>query len=102
RVGDFATAAVAVAVEIAGGTVRRAGIALTGVGSTTVHAAEAGESLVGGALTEAAIELAAELAANVAKPRTDHRGSATYKRHIVNTFTARVLRGVAESQEKVA
>ncbi|MFZ9985172.1 MAG: FAD binding domain-containing protein [Ilumatobacteraceae bacterium] len=102
RVGDFATAAVAVAVEIAGGTVRRAGIALTGVGSTTVHAAEAGESLVGGALTEAAIERAAELAANVAKPRTDHRGSATYKRHIVNTFTARVLRGVAESQEKVA
>ena len=102
RVGDFATAAVAVAVDIAGGTVRRAGIALTGVGSTTVHAVEAGESLVGGALSEAAIQRAAELAANAAKPRSDHRGSATYKRHIINTFTARVLRGIAESQEKAA
>ena len=78
------------------------GIALTGVGSTTVHAVEAGESLVGGALSEAAIQRAAELAANAAKPRSDHRGSATYKRHIINTFTARVLRGIAESQEKAA
>lgn len=102
RVGDFATAAVAVAVDISGGTVRRAGIALTGVGSTTVHAVEAGESLVGGALTEAAIQRAAELAAGSAKPRTDHRGSAAYKRHIINTFTARVLRGIAESHEKAA
>ena len=95
-------AAETVAVDIAGGTVRRAGIALTGVGSTTVHAVDAGESLVGGALDEAAIQRAAELAANAAKPRSDHRGSATYKRHIINTFTARVLRGIAESQEKAA
>ncbi|MFM7045419.1 MAG: FAD binding domain-containing protein [Ilumatobacteraceae bacterium] len=102
RVGDFATAAVAVAVDISGGTVRRAGVALTGVGSTTVHAVEAGEALVGGPLTEAAIQRAAEAAAAAAKPRTDHRGSATYKRHIINTFTARVLRGIAESTEKAA
>ena len=77
-----------VAVDIAGGTVRRAGIALTGVGSTTVHAVEAGDALVGNALTEATIQQAAELAANAAKPRGDHRGSAAYKRHIINTFTA--------------
>jgi carbon-monoxide dehydrogenase medium subunit len=102
RVGDFATAAVAVAVDISGGTVRRAGVALTGVGSTTVHAVEAGEALVGSALSEATIQRAAEAAAAAAKPRTDHRGSASYKRHIINTFTARVLRGIAESTEKAA
>jgi carbon-monoxide dehydrogenase medium subunit len=27
----------------------------------------------------------------VAQPRTDHRGSAAYKRHMVATFTARLL-----------
>lgn len=102
RVGDFATAAVAVAVDVSGGAVRRAGIALTGVGSTTVHAFDAGEALVGSALTESSIQRAAEAAAAAAKPRTDHRGSAAYKRHIINTFTARVLRGIAESTEKAA
>jgi carbon-monoxide dehydrogenase medium subunit len=91
-----------VAVDISGGTVRRAGVALTGVGSTTVHAVEAGEALVGSALSEATIQRAAEAAAAAAKPRTDHRGSASYKRHIINTFTARVLRGIAESTEKAA
>ena len=36
RVGDFATVGVAVAVETSGGTVTRAGIALTGVGGSTI------------------------------------------------------------------
>lgn len=102
RVGDFATAAVAVALDMSGGTVNRAGIALTGVGGSTIDAAEASASLVGGALTAEAIARAGELAAAAAKPRTDHRGSASYKRHIVNTFTQRVLRGIADSTEKAA
>ena len=41
RVGDFATVGVAVAVETSGGTVTRAGIALTGVGGSTIAATEA-------------------------------------------------------------
>jgi carbon-monoxide dehydrogenase medium subunit len=102
RVGDFATAAVAVAVEMAGGTVQRAGIALTGVGGTTVDAAAASQSLVGGPLTPDTIARAAELAAGAAQPRSDHRGSASYKRHIVKTFTARVLTGIAGSTERAA
>src|SRR5215510_4670282 len=36
RVGDFATAGVAVAIERSGGTVTRAGIALTGVGGAAI------------------------------------------------------------------
>ncbi|MEY4175876.1 MAG: hypothetical protein RI900_3041 [Actinomycetota bacterium] len=102
RVGDFATAAVAVAIEVSGGVVNKAGIALTGVGGTTVHAAEASAALVGKPLSAASIDAAAELAASVANPRSDHRGSATYKRHIIQTFTARVLRGIADSSEKAA
>lgn len=102
RVGDFATAAVAVAVELSGATVRRAGIALTGVGGTTVDAAEASQSLTGAALTPDAIARAAELAAAAGQPRSDHRGSAAYKRHIVKTFTARLLTGIATSTQKAA
>ena len=51
RVGDFATAGVAVALDMSGGTVTRAGIALTGVGPATIHATAAEEALVGRALT---------------------------------------------------
>ena len=49
RVGDFATAGVAVALETSGANVTKAGIALTGVGGSTIDASAAAESLVGGA-----------------------------------------------------
>jgi carbon-monoxide dehydrogenase medium subunit len=102
RVGDFATAAVAVALDMSGDVVLRAGIALTGVGGTTVNASEAAESLTGSTLDADSIARAAELAAAAAQPRSDHRGSASYKRHIVNTFTARALSGIASSSERAA
>jgi len=91
RVGDFATVGTAVALELAGGVVTRAGIALTGVGGSTINATDAASALVGGPLTADAIGRAADLAATAAQPRTDHRGSADYKRHIVRTFVERIL-----------
>jgi carbon-monoxide dehydrogenase medium subunit len=99
RVGDFATVGVAVALETSGDTVSRAGIALTGVGGSTIGATAAAEALVGEPLTWQKIELAGQLAAEAAQPRTDHRGSAEYKRHIVRTFVVRLLSrsdGIAE------
>lgn len=93
RVGDFATVGVAVAVESAGGVVTRAGIALTGVGPNNILATEAAQALVGTGPDDASILQAAELAAEAARPRTDHRGSADYKRHIVRTFVTRALAG---------
>jgi carbon-monoxide dehydrogenase medium subunit len=91
RVGDFATVGVAVAVETSDGTVTRAGIGLTGVGGSTIAATEAQQALTGQPLTARTIEQAAELAAAAARPRTDHRGSAEYKRHMVRTFVVRIL-----------
>src|SRR5499425_1361766 len=82
RVGDFATVGVAVAVQTSGGTVTRAGIALTGVGGSTISADEAAAALVGNALAAETIAQCADLAAAAARPRTDHRGSAEYKRHM--------------------
>jgi carbon-monoxide dehydrogenase medium subunit len=91
RVGDFATVGVAVAIETSGETVTRAGIALTGVGGSTIAATAAADALVGSPLTELTIGQAADLAAEVARPRSDHRGSAEYKRHMVRTFVLRLL-----------
>ena len=91
RVGDFATAGVAVALESAGGEIVRAGIALTGVGPATIAATDAAGALVGSRLDPDVIDRAADLAAAVARPRTDHRGTADYKRHVVATFVRRIL-----------
>jgi aerobic carbon-monoxide dehydrogenase medium subunit len=91
RVGDFATVGVAVAIETSADTVVRAGIALTGVGGSTIGATEAAAALTGKPLTAESIAEAAELAAAAAQPKTDHRGSAEYKRHMVNVFVTRIL-----------
>jgi carbon-monoxide dehydrogenase medium subunit len=82
--------------------VTRAGIALTGVGGSTIAATEAADALVGGPLTADRIEQAADLAAAAARPRTDHRGSAEYKRHIVRTFVVRILGRTDAATERAA
>jgi carbon-monoxide dehydrogenase medium subunit len=102
RVGDFATVGVAVALETSGGTVTRAGIALTGVGGSTIAATGAAGALTGSALSTEAIEQAAQLAAQAAQPRTDHRGSAEYKRHMVHTFVVRLLSRNGATAERAA
>lgn len=91
RVGDFATVGVAVALDMSGSTVNRAGIALTGVGSANIHAEAAEQAIVGNTLSSGAIEEAARQAAQASEPNSDHRGSAEYKRHIVYTFVKRLL-----------
>ena len=102
RVGDFATAGVAIALEMSGDSVTKAGIGLTGVGSQTVDASDAAAALVGSRLDVESIENAARLAAEVSKPRSDHRGSADYKRHVVSTFVSRILANVQRSEQQVA
>jgi carbon-monoxide dehydrogenase medium subunit len=102
RVGDFATAGVAVALETAGENVIRAGIALTGVGGSTIEATDAAAALVGTPLSAETIEQAAGLAAGAARPRSDHRGSAEFKRHIVRTFVERILTRADSAMERAA
>jgi len=96
RVGDFATVGTAVALELSNGMVTTAGIALTGVGGATINAEEAAKALIGGPLTPETIRQAADEAAGAARPRTDHRGSAEYKRHMVRVFVTRILNNAGE------
>jgi carbon-monoxide dehydrogenase medium subunit len=102
RVGDFATVGTAVSIETTGDVVSRAGIALTGVGGSTIAATEAADSLVGRPLSPDAISRAADLAAGAAQPRSDHRGSAEYKRHMVRTFVRRILSRAGQATQEAA
>ena len=95
RVGDFATVGVAVHVSLDGGRVGSAGIALTGVGPKNLRATAAEQALAGAELNDDTIGNAAGLAAEAAQPRSDHRGSADYKRSVVRVFTERGLRKAA-------
>jgi len=90
------------AIETSGENVTRAGIALTGVGGSTIGATEAAAALTGKPLTAETIAEAAGLAAGAARPKTDHRGTAEYKRHLVRVFVSRILGGTAASAERAA
>ena len=97
KVGDFATAAVAVQVTLAAdGTVAAVGIALTNVGLTPIKADKAEAALKGKRPDDATLKQAAQLAADAARPEADLRGSAEYKKDVVRVLTARALRKAIE------
>ena len=91
RVGDWAVAAAGASVQLTGGTIERAGIALAAVGGDIVSTA-AQEALVGEPPSNALFARAGALAAAACSPVTDQRGSAEYKRHVVGVLTERALR----------
>jgi carbon-monoxide dehydrogenase medium subunit len=91
KVGDFATAAVAVRVTMSDGRIGDAGIGLTAVGPSNLAATTAEAALAGAEPSDEAFREAAELAAEAASPSADTRGSAEYKRNIIRVFTERGL-----------
>ncbi|HEX2440159.1 MAG TPA: xanthine dehydrogenase family protein subunit M [Methylomirabilota bacterium] len=97
KVGDFATAAVAVQLTLsAAGTVENAGIGLTNVGLTPIKATAAEAALRGQRLDATTIKHAAAQAAAAAQPAEDLRGSVEYKRDLIRVLTGRALRRAAE------
>src|SRR5438876_5555587 len=86
KVGDFATVAVAVHLEMDDGKVGNAGIGLTAVGPQNIQGERAEAALRGAALDGASIKKAAALAAEAAEPKEDHPGSVEYKRNAVRVF----------------
>jgi carbon-monoxide dehydrogenase medium subunit len=92
KVGDFATAGVAVYLVLnENGTCQEVGIGLTNVGPVPMRAARSEDALRGQGPTEAAIREAAELAAKDCQPTADLRGSVEYKRALVRVLTQRAL-----------
>ena len=96
KVGDYATVGAAVFLSLANGTIERAGIGLTSVGLASLKATEAEAALRGQAPTTSVFEEAARLAAAASNPSSDVRGSAEYKRHMVDVYVRRGLARAAE------
>jgi carbon-monoxide dehydrogenase medium subunit len=87
---------VALVVGLEGDTVRSASITLGAVAPVIIHASQAEQFLVGKTLAEETIAEAARLAMEAAKPITDLRGSADYRREMVRVCTVRGLRQVRD------
>ena len=97
KVGDYAIAGVAAQVTLdQQGICQYAGIGLTNVSPLPVKAKQAEARLLGAVLDENAIGEAARLAAEASDPSSDLRGSAAYKRAMVEELTKRALRRAAE------
>jgi carbon-monoxide dehydrogenase medium subunit len=97
KVGDFATAAVAVQITLdANGVCSRVGIGLTNVGLTPIKAGKAEGALRGQRLDDKAIKEAARLAADAAQPAADLRGPVEYKKDLVRVLTVRALHRALE------
>ena len=88
---DIAVVGVASQLTLRDGVCGKARIALASVAPTPVRAVAAEAALVGQAITPALIERAAELAIEAARPISDQRGSADYRRHLVRVLTRRTL-----------
>ena len=97
RAGDFPIVGVAANLVLgANKKIESAGIGLTAVGPTALHAKAAAESLVGQASGDAAFKRAAELAMKLAEPVSDLRGPAEYKRAMVGVLAQRALNTAAK------
>jgi carbon-monoxide dehydrogenase medium subunit len=93
KVGDYAAAAVACQLNIdSGGSIQKIGIGLTNVGSTPIRASSAEQLLQGKNPDENMIAEAGRLSAADSEPMEDLRGSAEYKRALVNELTQRAIK----------
>ena len=92
KVGDYATAGVAVNINLDdSGTCTAAGIGLTNVNPTPLKAERSEQALIGTKLDDTAIENAAQYASEDCNPSDDLRGSVDYKRRIVKVLTTRMI-----------
>lgn len=88
---DIAVVGVASQLTLSAGVCASARIALASVAPVPLRAAAAEDALIGQPLTPALIERAAELAVQAARPISDQRGSADFRRHLVRVLTRRTL-----------
>ncbi|HSR60434.1 MAG TPA: xanthine dehydrogenase family protein subunit M [Robiginitalea sp.] len=97
KVGDYATAGVAVYLELDdSGTCREIGIGLTNVSAVPMRVDRAEDLLRGKKITQDLMDQAGAMAAEDCEPTSDLRGSEAYKRSLVHTLTKRMLNKALE------
>ncbi|WP_410666282.1 FAD binding domain-containing protein [Amycolatopsis sp. lyj-84] len=91
RSRDLALVAVFATVTLSGDVCETARIAIAGAGPTPIRATVAEEALVGRALTDDVVALAAELAAAATDPPDDLHAPADYRREMAAVLTRRAI-----------
>jgi aerobic carbon-monoxide dehydrogenase medium subunit len=91
RAGDYAAAAVGVALWMSGERLEEVRIGMCGVGSTTLRASEAEEVLEGQGPEAELYRRAGERAAEECDPPHDARGTPEYKRDLVRVLVGRAM-----------
>jgi carbon-monoxide dehydrogenase medium subunit len=98
---DIAVVGAGVAVTLDGPRCAAARIALCAVAPTPILVPDAGAALVGTNLDMADLDRAGSIAQAAAKPISDMRGDAEYRRHLVGVLVKRALRiALARAKEK--
>lgn len=92
KVGDYATAGVAVQLTIENDVCKAIGIGLTNVNPTPLRAARSEQFLLNKSLTDENIATAARLASEDCSPSSDLRGSEEYKRAMVAVLVKRMIK----------
>jgi carbon-monoxide dehydrogenase medium subunit len=91
KVGDYATAAAAVVLTMAGGKVATCAIGLTNLHETPLLATEAAKAVIGSSLDAASLKNAAAAAEAIMSPAADARGPVEYRRHVGGIMVTRAL-----------
>jgi carbon-monoxide dehydrogenase medium subunit len=97
RKGDFAMAAVACTLELAGGAIKTARVGYAGVGDRAVRLKEVEAALNGKPATEATFSAAGEAARRAIRPTADFHADEAMRRDLAFALTRRVL-GAAKAR----
>ena len=98
RFDDISSVAVAFALEIADGVVRRARIGAGGVAATPIRATATENALVGAPWQRETVQRAAEILGSEGTPMSDHRASAKYRAAML---AQSLLKLYAQTQQEV-
>jgi carbon-monoxide dehydrogenase medium subunit len=91
KVGDYATAAAAVVLTMAGGKVASCAIGLTNLHETPLLAVDAAKLVIGTSLDAATLKKAAAAAEAIMSPAADARGPVEYRKHVGGIMVTRAL-----------
>jgi len=95
KVGDYATAAAAVVLTMAGGKVATCAIGLTNLHETPLLATDAAKAVIGTSLDPASLKKAAAAAEAIMSPAADARGPIEYRKHVGGIMVTRALQRAA-------
>jgi carbon-monoxide dehydrogenase medium subunit len=91
----WAIVGVAAAVQVEGGSITAASIALTNMGATPIRASSVEAALVGGPATADAIAAASASAADGTSPTSDTHADADFRKHLARVLTKRAVSNAA-------